>query len=98
MIIKWTKRSLNSYLLIIDYLSEEWTPKEVKAFVTKTEKTIEQIKLNPYIFQSANKKKTIRKGFIHKLVSLYYRVNFEENEIELLTFWQNRQNPKKLKL
>ena len=98
MKIHWTPRSLKSYLKIIDYLSKNWTAKEINKFVAQTDKTIEIIKQNPYTYQASNEKKYVRKGFINKLVSLYYRIRPRKNEIELLVFWQNRQDPNTLKL
>lgn len=50
MTIKWTKRSLRSYILIVEYLSVRWTVKEIKEFVTKTEKVTDLIRQNPYIY------------------------------------------------
>ena len=49
------------------------------------------------MFKASSKNKIIRKGFVNNLVSLFYRVKPQKKEIELLLFWNNRQNPKKLK-
>lgn len=98
MKISWTSRAFKSYLIIIDYLFENWTVKEINKFETQTTKTIELIKQNPYMFQASEERKNVRKGFVNKLVSIYYRISTEKNEIELLVFWQNRQNPNNLKL
>jgi hypothetical protein len=48
------------------------------------------------MFQSSRKKKNIRRGFITKHNSLYYRIKPRKKELELLTFWDNRQDPEKL--
>jgi plasmid stabilization system protein ParE len=40
----------------------------------------------------------VRKIVLHKNVSLYYEFNEKENTIEILSIFENRQNPDKLKL
>ena len=98
MKIIWTPRSLKTHLNIIDYLNENWTIKEIHKFVLETETTIKQISQNPYMFQAIDEDKAIRKGFVNKIVSLFYRVNSANEEEELLVFWNNRQNPSRLDL
>ena len=53
------------------------------------------IENNPFCFEEFSLNKNYRKGFIHENVSFYYRVY--ENEIVVHLFWNNFQNPKKLK-
>ena len=97
MKIRWTPRSLKSYLKIITYLSKNWTEKEIDKFVAQSTNTIERIEHNPYMYQATNERKNVRKGFVNKLVTLYYKIRPKKNEIELLVFWQNRQNPNRLR-
>lgn len=94
-IIKWTFRAEADYLVILDYLESNWTKKELLKFTTKTSKAIVQISKTPKAFP-ASKKKNVRKCVLVKQVSIYYRI--KKKEIELLTFWDNRRRPKKLKL
>ena len=49
------------------------------------------------MYPVSNKRKNVRKGFVNKLVCLFYRVQAQKEEIELLLFWNNRQNPERLK-
>ena len=98
MKIRWTSQALKSYSNIIDFLSENWTKKEIDKFITEVDSIIEQIQENPYMYQATNERKNLRKGFVNKLISLFYRVQLEKDEIELLKFWDNRQNRNKLKL
>jgi hypothetical protein len=39
-------------------------------------------------------KSSIRKGFVSRFTSLFYRVKKQKNEIDLLEFWDNRKHPK----
>ncbi|MEZ5197978.1 MAG: hypothetical protein R2764_16800 [Bacteroidales bacterium] len=48
------------------------------------------------MFEASGKKKNIRKGFITRHISLYYRIKPTKKEIELLSFWDNRQDNSKL--
>lgn len=97
MEIKWTPTARLTYLEILEYLSKTWTVKEVEKFISKTEHTIDQITSTPYMFEASRRNKKVRKGFITEHNTLYYRIKLRKKEIELLTFWDNRQNPSKLK-
>ncbi|HRG47047.1 MAG TPA: hypothetical protein PLX69_19430 [Leptospiraceae bacterium] len=41
------------------------------------------------------KNKQIRRGLVNQIVSIFYRVHPHKNKIDLLVFWDNRQNPEK---
>ena len=97
MIIKWTPTARNTYFNVLDYLSKEWSLREIENFVNETETVLDQIKEHPYMFKASRKKKNVRKGFVTKHNSLYYRVKPRKKEIELITFWDNRQNPARIK-
>jgi plasmid stabilization system protein ParE len=97
MKISWTPTARQTYFKVLDYLSEAWTRREVENFIYKTEHTIAQIAEHPYMFKESKKKKSVRKGFITEHNSLYYRVKPRKREIELITFWDNRQDPLKNK-
>ena len=97
MKIRWTPTARSTYFKILEYLSKDWTIKEVATFVYETEHTIAQIAENSLMFKASKKKKGIRKGFITEYNSIYYRIKPRKKEIELLTFWDNRQNPLKSK-
>lgn len=48
------------------------------------------------MFIATEHKHAIRKGFLSKKVSLFYQVNLQKEEIALLLFWDNKQNPKQI--
>jgi hypothetical protein len=54
------------------------------------------ISQNPNSFQISDYKKDIRRVVILTYNTLYYR--FENEQIEIISFFSNRQNPKKRKL
>lgn len=67
-------------------------------FSSKTEIVIKAIQNNPGIFAYSQKHKNIRKAIVDKNNSLFYQVDKVNQKIYLLTFFDNRQNQKKLKL
>lgn len=97
MKIIWTHTAKRSFQKILEYLFENWTNKELKNFIEETNHSLEQIKDNPYQFKASKITKNVRKGYINKLVSFFYRVHSRKKEIQLLRFWDNRQNPKRTK-
>ena len=92
--INWTAEAKQTYESVLSYLHEEWSIKEVQVFIERTESLLLIISQQPYIFK-ASAYKEIRQAVIGKQNSLFYMV--KNNEIFLLTFWDNRQNPVKNK-
>jgi len=92
MRIVWTKEAQITYTKILDYLSWKWGDMVVEDFLNLTEKILSNISKNPYMYKSS-KSLDIRIGIITKHNSLVYRI--KQNCIELITFWDNRQNPSK---
>ncbi len=95
MEIKWTVKAEEDYILILDYLLYKFTIKEVQKFVNKTNDTLLLISKTPLMYPKT-RKKNIHRCVLVKQVNLYYRVT-NNNQIELLTFWDNRRNPDDLK-
>lgn len=93
MKINWTPTARRTFEQILDWLSGNWTNKAVENFLDQTDSTIEQIKNNPYIYRASEQNEQVRRGLINRFVSLYYRVRPKKEEIDLLSFWDNRQNP-----
>ncbi len=94
MKISWTPEARISYFNILDYLLSNWGQKELQNFVDMTDSVLRQIQMNPGMFKRS-KKKNIHIGFISKHTSLFYRVTLDE--IQLLTFWDNRRDPSQRK-
>jgi plasmid stabilization system protein ParE len=94
--ILWTLHALKELEKTIDNLNENWTEKELQTFALNLEKTINLISINPFIFQPSDIKKEIRRAVILSLNSLYYRIN--EDNVEIISFFSNRQNPKRRNL
>jgi plasmid stabilization system protein ParE len=91
--IWWSPAARESYLTNIGYLKQKWTVREIKIFVKRTSQAINLIAKNPSLFQYSKESDTYR-CVITKQITLYYRI--KHNRIELLTFWDNRKDPKTL--
>lgn len=98
MKISWTPTARRTYLNVLDHLEKTLTEKEIQNFINEVDDLLDQIKQNPGMFEESKKKKNVRKGYITKHNALYYRVMPRKKELQLLLFWDNRQDPKKLKL
>lgn len=93
--IKWTANALKELKQTFDYLESEFTKKELNNLATEIEHTIKLISHNPQLFQKSDFKNVYR-AIILKFNTMYYRIN--NDEIEILSFFSNRQNPKERKI
>jgi len=91
----WSPKSRITYYGILEYLTENWTLNELEAFIDRTEEVISHICDNPLLYPYSGNS-DIHKCVVVKQISLFYRV--KTDDIELLVFWDNRQDPAKLKL
>jgi len=96
--IIWSAEADKTFEANIKYLEDNWSENEIINFVNKSFEIIDVISKTPLLFKQSKTSKRIRKALIVKQISLYYRINNSKNTIELITFWNNFQNPKKLKL
>lgn len=93
--ILWTDHALNELEQTIYYLEKEFMEKEIRKLVNKIESITELISRNPNIFPKSENKQ-IFKAIVLKYNTMFYRINKEN--IEILSFFSNRQNPKKRKV
>ena len=94
--IIWSDESVKNLDSIITYLELNWTEKEVRKFLDLLNKRIHLISLNPLLFPSTPKSRGIRKSVLSKQTSIFYRI--AEQRVEILSIFDNRQNPDKLKV
>jgi plasmid stabilization system protein ParE len=94
--ILWTKRAEKKFDQILIYLLDEWGEKVTKAFVRKVYDFLDILSEFPEIGSVENISKNIRGFTIIKQVSIFYKV--KDNQIIILLFFNNRQNPRKKRL
>tara|TARA_B100000949_G_scaffold203170_1_gene192093 strand:+ start:163 stop:465 length:303 start_codon:yes stop_codon:yes gene_type:complete len=92
VVSKNAEKKLNS---LFDYLTENWSLKVKSHFVNKLDKNIKLIQKHPESFPESVKEKGLHKCVITKQTTLYYR--FDEKQIKIVTVFDTRQHPKKLK-
>ncbi|MBX3044225.1 MAG: type II toxin-antitoxin system RelE/ParE family toxin [Candidatus Kapabacteria bacterium] len=90
-IIKWSEKSKNDFIEIVDYLLINWGNYSAKKFKNKVFKSIELILKFPSIYPITEYRKNLRRCIVVKQVSLYYQVKENDKEIYLVRFIDNRR-------
>jgi len=93
--VVWSEEAVENLSKTLHYLEENWTEKEIRKFAVKIEKLISIIEIHPDSFPEAAKS-NVRKAVLTRQVTLYYYV--DNNVIYIITLFDSRQNPEKLKL
>lgn len=91
MKIKWSEKAKEELANTYYYIEDNWSSKEIKRLSVKIEATVNFIKEYPFSYPII-RKGSVRKAVILKYNSMYYRV--KNDEIEILSFFSNRQKPK----
>ena len=94
--IYWTDHALKELKATYQYLEKHWTEKEMRALSIELERTIQLISNNPKLFPLYNEKK-VRRVSVKKYNTIYYK-ELKDSKIEILSFFSNRQDPKKKEL
>ena len=97
MDIIWSSKAKITFYKVLDYLNENWTKKEMIQFNQRTQIILNAIRQNPGMFPVSATNKIIRKGIIDKNNSVFYKIDTYRQKIHLLTFFDNRQDPKTLR-
>lgn len=95
--IVWTKEAKRSFFSILEYLEKEWTEREIRNFVERVDGKLDLLQFSPAIGMVYKRKYKIYRTLLTKQTSLVYFVRPIKKEIVLLSFWDNRQDPKKFK-
>ncbi|WLD24532.1 type II toxin-antitoxin system RelE/ParE family toxin [Flavobacterium dauae] len=94
--ILWSQTAQDDYWDNIDFLLNKWTETEATHFINEVENTIEILRQGNVSFKATGYKNTYQITMV-KQITLYYHLN-QNNDIELLRFFNNLQNPDKLNL
>ena len=90
----WSKRADRGLLKTYKYLAEHWTDKEIRSLSREIERTIELITQNPELFQNTSVP-NVRRAVVKKLNSIFFHVDANNKRVTILSFFNNRQKPKK---
>lgn len=92
IISKLAERKL---ITLFEYLVEKWSVKVKNDLIVKIDKTIDIIRSQPECFPASEKEKGLRKCVLTKQTTMFYR--FDEKQIKVVTIFDTRQSPDKLK-
>lgn len=99
MLIKtllWSTRALAEYESLLDYLLDEWNEEIAIRVTLELEETIQRIQEAPEQFPVLLKRKKVRRAVMSPQTSIFFKVS--KTEVEILSLFDNRQNPRKRKL
>ncbi len=80
---------------ILEYLNSHWNVTVALHFINLTEDLLTQISVNPRQFPIIHKTMGLRRCVLTKHNSVYYRV--KKNQVEILRFFDTRQDPDSLR-
>jgi len=84
-------------LKLSQYLLEEWNLKTRDKFISKLNDKIKQISNQPDGCPKSSEFNNLYKCVVTKQTIFFYRIIAERKEIEIITIFDTRQNPEKLK-
>jgi len=93
--IRLSKRAMKRLENLLVYLEEEWSAKVKHDFVRKLDKSLKQIQKLPDSYPESEKIRGLRKCVLSKQTTVFYR--YSKTSIDVVTLFDNRQNPKSLK-
>lgn len=79
------------------YLLEEWSYKVKMDFLALLDEKVKQIASHPESCQKSMEFGGIYKCVVTKQTTFFYRVYYNREEIEIITLFDTRQDPNKLK-
>ena len=95
--VSWTNEAIKTFQENIDYLQNHWSDKEVVRFIQQTENIIVRLKKFPQSYPPGYRNKKYRKARMNKYIALFYSYTKSNSKIVLLSFWNVKQDPDKLK-
>lgn len=84
-------------LKLSEYLVENWGLKSKDKFISKLTEKIKQIAYQPDSCPQSSEFKNLYKCVVTKQTTFYYRIKVDTKEIEIITIFDTRQDPKSLK-
>jgi len=92
----WSHRALKEFDGLQEYLYEEWGEEITRRVINEIARTIARIQDSPDQFPLFKRRKKIRRCVASPQTSIFFKA--EKEVIEILSIFDNRQNPKKRKL
>jgi hypothetical protein len=90
----WTETASFEYDHNIDYVLKRWSEKEALRFIDKVESILYDIKKGTVEYP-LTEKDDVRKCVVTKQITLFYEIDMDNNLV-LLSFWNNYQDTERL--
>ena len=91
-----SKLAESKLLKLTEHLLEEWNVKVRDKFINRLTDKLNQISSYPKSCPQSDNFKGLFKCVVSKQTTLYYRIQIEKQEIEIITFFDSKQNPDEL--
>ena len=88
------KDSLIDKELLLDYLNSKWSERTSKKFLNKLKENLDLIQINPELFP-VSEFEELRKCVVSKQTTVFFII--EKNKIYIVSVFDTRQNPNKIK-
>ena len=92
--LEFSNRSLKEIRIIVDYLNSKWSEKTSKKFLNKLKENIDLIQIDPELFPISEFEE-LRKCVVSKQTTIFFII--EKNKIYIVSVFDTRQNPNKIK-
>ncbi|MDR0874488.1 MAG: type II toxin-antitoxin system RelE/ParE family toxin [Prevotellaceae bacterium] len=96
--IEWASDAERNLSAIFDYLESRWSEREISNFAELLETYLHTISQNPATFPYYDRKKNIRRCVLSPQTTIYYKEITFENRVVIIALFNNRQNPKTLRI
>jgi len=93
--ISFSRTAAKKLVILLKYLEEEWSVKVKHNFIIKLDNSLKQISNYPLSCEKSQLKQDLYHCLVSKQTTLYYK--FDTKKIYVVTIFDNRMNPKKLK-
>lgn len=96
MKIEWSKTAKLTYAEELDFIDLKWGVKEVEKFIMLSDNFLDTLSTGTFEGKLI-RKGTLKMSVISKQTSVFYKVDKKNNKIVLVSFWNNKRDPKELK-
>ncbi|MBK9153028.1 MAG: type II toxin-antitoxin system RelE/ParE family toxin [Chloracidobacterium sp.] len=91
--VLWTNHALAELEKTVQYLQLNFSDAEITRLAKAIESTLSNIIQNPQMYPVSVRSGGVRRAVVLRFNSLYYRINNEKDQIEIVSFFSNRQDP-----
>jgi len=94
--ISWTDLADASFNKELEFIKLKWNTKQVLKFIDLVDDVLSNLE-SGILDGEISKSTGIRRLVISKQTTIFYKVNDKASQINILLFWNNKNDPRKLK-